>query len=322
MTQESTVLFNALGTVCRVTAAVEDALLYHVRDWVCTLDSHASLFQPDSDVSRLNRAAGQEAVPVTDDIAAVLKAAQQCSRWSQGAFSVTAGPLASLWRQALRTGIMPAAAALEQAAALVGDEELVVEGQTGQRRAFLPRAGQSVDLGGIAKGYAADRAAAFLRTAGVTAFCIDFGGTLVVQGPPRTISIRHPQPGVTGSMADLYVRDTAVVTSGTYEQSRLAGISRLHHIIDCRTGRPAAAGLCSATLLGQSATYLDAVATACIVLGPSASLNVLRRLPGPPAEAVFVTDSYDVLATPGLQGNLRLRPASSFAPSGPERRKE
>ncbi|MGI6262335.1 MAG: FAD:protein FMN transferase [Succiniclasticum sp.] len=322
MTQEKTVSFGALGTVCRVTAAVEDALLYHVRDWVCALDGHASLFRPDSDISRLNRAAGQEAVPVTDDIAAVLEASKLCACWSQGAFSVTAGPLASLWRKALRTGTVPTDAALERAALLVNDEELVVEGRPGQRRAFLPRAGQSVDLGGIAKGYAADRAAAFLRTAGVAAFCIDFGGTLIVQGPPRTISIRHPQPGVAGVMADLDVQDTAVVTSGTYEQMRMAGASRLHHIIDCRTGRPAAAGLCSATLLGCSATYLDALATACIVLGPSASLNVLHRLPGPPAEAVFVTDSYDVLATPGLQGNLRLRPASSFAPSEPEPWKE
>lgn len=266
MAQQGMILFNALGTVCRVTAAADDVLLHRVREWVCGLDRRASLFRPDSEVVRLNQAAGREAVPVSDDLAVLLEAARQCSRWSGGAFSITAGPLAALWRQALRTGHVP-------------------------------------EEGDLA------RAAALLCGAGVTDFCLDFGGTLVVRGRPRMVDIRHPQPGVAGTMAGLTVREGAVVTSGTYEQSRSVGPSRIHHIIDCRTGRPAASGVCSVTLLGRSAADLDALATACLVLGPSASLPVLRRLPGPPVEAVFVTDSYDVLATPGLQDHLRLRQA-------------
>lgn len=309
MAQQGMILFNALGTVCRVTAAADDVLLHRVREWVCGLDRRASLFRPDSEVVRLNQAAGREAVPVSDDLAVLLEAARQCSRWSGGAFSITAGPLAALWRQALRTGHVPEEGDLARAAALVDDEGLLVDGPPGQRKAFLPRAGQAVDLGGIAKGYAVDRAAALLCGAGVTDFCLDFGGTLVVRGRPRMVDIRHPQPGVAGTMAGLTVREGAVVTSGTYKQSRSVGPSRIHHIIDCRTGRPAASGVCSVTLLGRSAADLDALATACLVLGPSASLPVLRRLPGPPVEAVFVTDSYDVLATPGLQDHLRLRQA-------------
>lgn len=77
MAQQGMILFNALGTVCRVTAAADDVLLHRVREWVCGLDRRASLFRPDSEVVRLNQAAGREAVPVSDDLAVLLEAARQ-----------------------------------------------------------------------------------------------------------------------------------------------------------------------------------------------------------------------------------------------------
>jgi hypothetical protein len=322
MTQESTVLFNALGTVCRVTAAVEDALLYHVRDWVCTLDSHASLFQPDSDVSRLNRAAGQEAVPVTDDIAAVLKAAQQCSRWSQGAFSVTAGPLASLWRQG---------APHRNHAGSCG------AGTGGSSRRRRGAGGRGTN------GTAACVSAPCRPVGRFRRHCqrIRSGSCCSLPSYGRSDSVLHRfwrDPGRAGAAPDYFHPAPAARRHRQYGGPVRAGYSGRHvrHLRAVAAGRDippppyhrlpyrpsCRGGTVQCHFAGAIRHVPRCRGHGLYRSGTVGFLNVLRRLPGPPAEAVFVTDSYDVLATPGLQGNLRLRPASSFAPSGPERRKE
>ena len=110
-------------------------------------------------------------------------------------------------------------------------------------------------------------------------------------------------------MGRFTVHDGAVVTSGTYERYVRRGDRLYHHVIDCRTGNPAQSGLCSVTLAGAPAVRLDALATAFLVTGAAAALPVLQRQGW---EGVFVTDGYDVLATPGLKDNLQLLGKDDF----------
>lgn len=296
------ITFNALGTVCRVAAPVgDDVLLRSVRQWIRERDDDWSLFKSGSEICRLNRAAGRAWTALKPDTLALLREAKECAAATGGAYAVTAGPLTALWRRALAAGTIPAEDAVQTARDLVDDADLLLRPETGE--AMLRRPGQQVDLGGIAKGFAADRVRDILLAGGVTEALIDLGGTVWVLGGPVPVGIRHPQPGTDRVMGRLRVQDKAVVTSGTYERFVRRGDRLYHHVIDCRTGQPARSGLCSVTLAGAPAVRLYALATAFLVTGAAAALPVLQREGW---EAVFVTDGYDVLATPGLRDNLQL----------------
>lgn len=302
------ITFNALGTVCRFAAPVwDDVLLRTVRQWVRERDDDWSVFKEDSEVSRLNRAAGRTWTPLKPDTMALLREAKECAAMTGGAFAVTSGPLTALWRQALASGIPPAEAVVRAALDLVDDADVLLRPETGE--VMLRRPGQQIDLGGIAKGFAADRVRDILLEGGVTEALIDLGGTVWILGGSATVGIRHPQPGTDRIMGRFTVHDGAVVTSGTYERYVRRGDRLYHHVIDCRTGNPAQSGLCSVTLAGAPAVRLDALATAFLVTGAAAALPVLQRQGW---EGVFVTDGYDVLATPGLKDNLQLLGKDDF----------
>ena len=245
------------------------------------------------------------AAPVWDDV--LLREAKDCAAMTGGAFAVTSGPLTALWRQALASGIPPAEAAVRAALDLVDDADVLLRPETGE--VMLRRPGQQIDLGGIAKGFAADRVRDILLEGGVTEALIDLGGTVWILGGSAPVGIRHPQPGTDRIMGRFTVHDGAVVTSGTYERYVRRGDRLYHHVIDCRTGNPAQSGLCSVTLAGAPAVRLDALATAFLVTGAAAALPVLQRQGW---EGVFVTDGYDVLATPGLKDNLQLLGKDDF----------
>ena len=167
--------FPAMGTVNSVVAVVGEgekdlaaACLGRIREKVCCLDDSLSVFKETSEVSRLNRLAGEGAVAVSEDTYQLLGAARGYGDVTGGAFDVTAGELASLWKAAIRDGKEPSRACIERARALVNYRDILLAGPEGARTARLARPGMHVDLGGIAKGYAARLAAAELRTSGIT----------------------------------------------------------------------------------------------------------------------------------------------------------
>lgn len=163
--------------------------------------------------------------------------------------------------------------------------------------AFLTQEGMQIDLGGIAKGYAADEVRRILQEQGVKSAQINFGGTVVVWGQPQHIGIQNPFQKTGSPMADLLVENKAIVTSGVYEQCFFHKGKRLHHIIDPRTGRPSL----SVTLIGDEAAQLDALATAVCCLGIQEGLPILQKYG---IEAVFVTDDGIVQAAPALHNQL------------------
>lgn len=162
--------------------------------------------------------------------------------------------------------------------------------------AFDARFSGKLDLGGIAKGYIAEKLAELIHSAGVNSAMLDLGGNVLVvgsrpDGMPWRVGIQDPfdETKLVRAMA---VRDCAVVTSGTYRRGE--------HIIDPRTGGPADAGLVSATVISHSATLADALATACIVLGSAESSKLIDMLPG--TEAVFIEEkSKKITVTGGLR---------------------
>ena len=295
--------FCALGTVNTITVfdSGDKALLDRAEAEVLHLDDLWSVFKPDSEISRLNRAAGRAPVPVSDVTLALLDTARRFSLDCGGAFAVTVGPLSRLWRDAIRRRRLPDADAAARAAALVGDGDLVLDPAAGT--AFLRRPGMEVDLGSIAKGCTADRVRALLQANGIHAALLNFGGTVCVFGRSARVGLQHPRLPTGTAMGVLPLENSALVTSGDYERGFAEGGRRIHHLIDPRTGRPAASGLCSVSAVGDDAMLLDALTTALFVLGARQGAALLDRCR---AEALLVTDDLDVFCTGGLRGRFRL----------------
>lgn len=320
------------------------------------LERLLSRFRPDSDIGRLNRglispAAGlaespaevsgssmEPAVPIHRETAHVLETALEISRLSGGAFDVTAAPLIALWRVTAEDPKIPSPEAIERARRLVDYRSLELSRSTSlplRRSAFfaqLAEQGQMVDLGGIAKGYAADRAVDVYRRRGITSAMIDLGGNVALlsgkdDGSPWRVGIQDPDAPRGDCLGFLSLRDKSVVTSGDYERFFEVGGKRYHHIIDPRTGYPAESGLRSVTVVAGESMVADGLSTALFVLGLERGLEMLRTLRMSPAqeapqtlnstgfstrfggvEAVFVTVDKEVHVTPGL--------ANAYTPLG------
>ena len=149
---------------------------------IAQLDDSMSDYRPMSELMRLSRQAGYGPVRVSEDLFGVLKQSQEMARRTQGAFDVTLGPVVRLWRRARRRGELPDPERLAQAQGRVGYEKLRLDPAT--RTAQLMRKGMLLDLGGIAKGYAADQALVVLKRHGLPRALVDAGGDVVVGLPP------------------------------------------------------------------------------------------------------------------------------------------
>ena len=255
------------------------------------------------DASELNRLCDRYAVgvpePVSDDLFRVLRAARGFSETSGGAFDVTVGPVVKLWRRTRRTRELPDPADLAAARERVGWEAVTLDEEA--RTVTFARPGVRLDLGGIAKGYAADAALAALRERGITRALIDAGGDLVAGDPP---------PGRDGWAVGLGGEDgellslanAAVATSGdAYKFTEVAGV-RYSHIVDPRTGL----GLTdrsTVTVIAADGTTADALASAVSVLGPENGVALLERTDG--AEGRVETPE-GVRTTAGFSGEARM----------------
>ena len=271
------------------------------------LEALMSRFSPRSDVSRLNRAAGGKPVRLHPDAIRVLAKALEVSRLSGGAFDITASPLVSLWKVTSDSPALPPEDAIKQARRLVDYRCLTVDERSGT--ASLRDSGQMVDLGGIAKGYAADRALDIYRKRHVASAMIDLGGNIAVLGPkedgsPWNVGIQDPDAPRGECLGVLSVVGKSVVTSGDYERFFEVDGQRYHHIVDPRTGYPAESGLRSVTVVASSSMTADALSTALFVLGLERGLELLRTINAEASsedvEALFITAERNVYITPGL----------------------
>ena len=295
--------FPAMGTVHTITifdaegpGAANDARAYLLR-----LNQAWSCFRADSLISQINRAAGVKPVAVDEDTFAVLQQARHYGGLTDGAFDVTVGPLVQLWREAMEQRRLPADGEVWQALGLVDWQGVLLDDE-GQR-VMLRRPGQRIDLGGIAKGYAADGLKKLLRQHGVRRALLDLGGTVLSLGGRLPVGIRDPFRPAGAPMGTLMLEDRLAVTSGVYERFACLGGHRYHHIVDPRTGYPSKSGLMSVTLVGENGAALDALATAALILGPERSMPLLTEQG---MDAIFVTDQGQVLITRGLKNEFRL----------------
>jgi len=244
---------------------------------IAELDARLSDYRPDSELNRVVREAPYRPVAVGPDLFEVLDLSKAFSIRTGGAFDVTAGAVTHLWRRARRLSELPDGDELAAAAALSGYGLMHLD--PAARTVRLERAGMRLDLGGIGKGYAADRALEALRSAGVSRALIAAGGDIAAGDPPPdaegwdvAIAGRLDHPPLRLSQA-------AVSTSGDLEQWLEAGGVRYSHIVDPRTGR-ALTRRRLVSALARDATTSDMLATAASVLQDEEALRLAEGTPG------------------------------------------
>jgi thiamine biosynthesis lipoprotein len=261
-------------------------------DRIAALNDRLSDYKPDSELMRLCARAGEGPVPVSDELFFVLSRAQEVSRLSGGAFDVSVGPVVRLWRRARRTGQLPDPEKLARARALVGYRNIDLDARGHTVR--LAKPGMQLDLGGIAKGYAADEALKVLRRHGITRALVAAGGDIAVSGAPPgapgwKIAIAPLTEAEGASGPWLWLADGAVSTSGDAEQHVEIGGKRYSHIVDPSTGL-GLVGRMSATVVARNGTTADSLTKVVAVLGPTKAFPLVESVPGTSARFVRLTD--------------------------------
>ena len=247
---------------------------------IARLEKEMSEWIPESPISQAARFAGRKAVPVSEEIVAVIDLSLSISRQTGGAFDISFKPLGRLWRVEKRKE-PPREEEIRAALRLVGYRNIELD--KGRRTLFLKRPGMAVGLGAIAKGYAAGRAARKMAEGGIRDFIIDAGGDLYFSGSKGgkawTCGIQDPDRKGEQMIRLKVKTDCAVVTSGDYERYFDFQGRRYHHIIDTRTGYPAT-GTRSVTVLARDPAVADAYATSFFILGPAKAAEIAGRTPG------------------------------------------
>lgn len=262
--------------------------------------------QPPSDVLRVNAAAGRQAVRVSEETWEVIVKGLEMSRLSGGAFDITYAAMRGLWKfdQDLEKRLPPAAE-LRRRRRLINWRDVKVD--PASRTVKLRRPGMRIGLGGIAKGYAVDRAAAVLRARALTDFMVQAGGDLYVSGQKGSaqwmVGVRDPRGGPRDVIAHMPIKDQAFSTAGDYERAFILDGKRYHHIIDPKTGYPASASR-GVTILAPNAFLADALDDAVFILGPQRGIALCSSFPD--TAAVVVDAQNKVWMSPSLQGKLVL----------------
>lgn len=259
---------------------------------IAALDASMSDYRPTSELMQICAKAGGPPVKVSEDLFRVLERAQEVSHLSGGAFDVTVGPVVRLWRVARRRRELPDPKKLAKARALVGYKKVVLDPKARTVRLLLP--GMQLDLGGIAKGYAADQALLVLKKHGITRALVAAGGDIAVSGPPPErpgwrIKIAPLEPGADRPGPHLLLHDAAVSTSGDAEQFVQIGGKRYSHIVDPRTGI-GLVGRMSCTVVARDGLTADPLTKVACILGPKRGLKLIEETPGASGRVVRKTD--------------------------------
>lgn len=291
-----------MGTLFRIVIYAAESPAPAARaafDRIAALNCIFSDYDATSELSRLGNVPAGTAVPVSAELFDILQRSQTLAEKSHGAFDVTLGPVIRLWRESRRTRTLPTEAARTAAIRACGFAHLRLA--PAARTVTLLRPGMALDLGGIAKGYAADAALAVLAARGFPCAMVAASGDLALGAAPPG------KPGWTVELAPfadapdartiLVLADAAVSTSGNSEQFVEIGGVRYSHIIDPATGLGLTKPI-AVTVVARRATLSDALATACCVLDPTAAQRLADASPEPVRLIVHHRNRTALLSSP------------------------
>jgi thiamine biosynthesis lipoprotein len=313
----------AMGTsytvvVSRLSSGVGRAEVEAVVDEVLReSDRHLSGWNDASELARINSTRSTDWLPISPQLHAVLRESAAVSRASAGAFDVTVGPLVRAWgfgAGAAGNPPEPSQIELDALRAQIGYQRLELREAPPALRKAVP--GLTLDLDGIAPGWAVDEIATRIEALGAMDYLVELGGEVKARGrsPARRawrVAVERPIAGEQRALGVIELNGLGVSTSGDYRDYREVGGRRISHTIDPRDGRPVSHALAAVTVVHASVAAADAWATALMVLGPQEGMALARRQG---LAALFVTrgagtGEFKEAATPGFE-RLRRKTAA------------
>ncbi|WP_461810451.1 FAD:protein FMN transferase [Faecalimonas sp.] len=285
------IFFDTLISI-KIWGTNDSSLLDDCFELCAKYENKFSRTVPNSEISKINQSGGSP-VEVSDETIKLIKKSMDYSKLSDGAFDITIAPLSNLWDFKNNTGTIPSKTAIEDAKKHVNYKNIVINGNT----VTLLDPHSALDLGGIAKGYIADRLKDFLIKNQVKHAMINLGGNVLTigkkpDGTPFHIGIQKPFANQNETIASVPVADQSVVSSGIYERYFKKNDKIYHHLLDPFTGYPKENNLLSVTIISNSSADGDALSTVCYTLGLEKGMELINQLNN--IEAIFITNDYQL----------------------------
>lgn len=298
-------IFQSLGTMIRIQIGMKEAnispedgkeILSQAKILVEEMDDLFSIYKPYSDISQINHYAGKKEVMISSFSMELLQMAVNYQQELDGNFDISLEKITTLWGIGKKKTFIPNEENIQKL--LQEKQPDFLEFHEKNQSAYLKRENQTIDLGSVAKGYAADKIITFLKEKQIKEALLNFGGTIYTIGRSKTIGIQDPFQKTGVYLGTVLLENEAAVTSGYYEQYFEKNEKKYHHIMDPRTGKPVENTLASITLIGKEAAYLDALSTAVYVRGIEKGSALLKEKE---VEGIFVLKTGEVFYTKGLE---------------------
>lgn len=299
-----------LGTIC--TVKVFDDVPSNVFDKVFErlkeIETKMTINAPNSEVDNVNSQSGIKPVKVSEDVYYVIKTGKEFGDISKGKFDITIGPLVKLWNIGTELARVPSPEEIKAKLPLINYKDIVLDDTN--KTVFLKRKGMIIDLGGIAKGYAADEVYRILKENNVEHAIINLGGNVFAMGN-NPIEKRNWNIGVQDPFSErgeyigiLNITNKTIVSSGVYERYFIQNGKRYHHILDTKSGYPVDNNLVGTTIVADKSILADALSTTIFAAGIDNGLEIVKNLKG--VEAIFITKDHKVYITPGLKDTFKI----------------
>ena len=275
------------------------------------LEGLLNYFSDKSEITAINKAAGTGPVKVSEETLEMMRKTLEISKTTRGTFDPTIAPVIKLWdfSNKRRDNSVPNATVIKDTLKLVDYKKVKINNKS---EVFLTEKGMGIDLGGIAKGYAADKAMEAIKAEGIEAALVAVAGDirgagLSTSGNTWKVGIQDPRPGTESEkpwediFASLYLEDMAISTSGDYQRFFIKDGKRYHHILDPVTGFPAETDLISASVIAPEGYIADGLSTAVFALGAEKGMTLLKAMG---IEGVLVDRDRKVFITEGIRGKI------------------
>jgi len=298
-----------MGTVCTIQIfdSKDTSILDKAFDRLKDLENKVSINKEGTELDKVNEMSGKEAVVVGKDTFSIVESGLYYSKISNGNFDITIGPIVKLWGIGSESARVPSEKEISEKKSLINYNDIVLNNE--KNSIFLKKPNMIIDLGGIAKGYAADEMKNLLVDNGVKSAMINLGGNLYILGNKPNgnqwkIGIQNPNGSANDTVGNILVNDKSIVTSGTYERFLEVDGKVYHHILDPKTGYPYESDLLSATIISDTSLAGDGLSTSTFALGREKGLEFINSLEN--IEAIFITKDNEVYLTNGLKNNFKL----------------
>ena len=280
-------------------------ILDKVFEKIVEIEDLVSINKENTEITKLNESAGVEKVKLSNLSYDILKKGIEYSKLSNGSCDITIGPLVKLWSIGLEGAKVPSKDEINETIGYIDYNNIEINDST--KEAFLTKEGMEVDLGSIAKGYAADEVVKILKQEGIRSAIIDLGGNIYALGSKNSdnnwkVGIQDSFRGKVIGAVEVF--DKTVVTSGIYERFIEEDGVRYHHILNPKTGYPYETDIAGVSIIADNSIDADALSTLTFTKGVKEGLKFVENLDN--VDAIFITNDKKIYLTENIKDNFKL----------------